>query len=152
VGSSPAPGTKFPKFPIMDNIFEFSSWENGQEWQTDSTPEGLTIPPPVDKYHPGHLKWGADPKRGRGLQASRLKKRSAANTAFFHETVFPILEPHLLPGDYKNFAMQFADVEFYKKGGFVKVSSGERYQWIHPLEEKDLMEKAKSLNYTIEVF
>lgn len=51
------------------------------DWLDGKSVPGLPLPP--DRYQRGGIKWGSNPKRGRGIQAGRERKRNATNRAAF---------------------------------------------------------------------
>jgi len=130
--------------------FSFRDWEERTSADVYSVPalnERKDLPQPPDRYVPGHISWGKDPKRGRAIMRAREQKRLAANTAFFLSDVLPLIEADLNVAAWHDLAQALPDhgAAFYARGGWVRYTLGERASWIHPIEEPEKVAKAIAL-------
>ena len=117
--------------PPPTSEFSLHYWLDGYEYES--------VPKRVDRYRPGHISWGSDPKRGRAIQSRRLKKRDDANLEFFMASVYPSIS-HLLPSEtHFEIAKATGNREALRLSGFRLWKKGERQQWIKrgdPIEEQ----------------
>ena len=106
--------------------FYFEDWNRGTDARWNS------LPAPPDRYRTGHIKWGSDPKRGRGIQRAREAKRDHTNAVFFHEHVLPLIAHGLSPADWKALAgsIAFHADEYMARGGWTHHPKIMR--WTHP--------------------
>ncbi len=120
------------EFP--EQKFYLSDWLEGHDHGD------LEIESRIDIYSPGHLSMGKDPKRGRSIQAARLRKRDETNINYFFSHILPKID--LDPLSWRHIFYITNDLECMKKGGFVLYAKGEARSWIHPVYEEDMIKKA----------
>lgn len=81
---------------------------------------------------------------------TRNKNIRVKMETFFRETVLPVIAERLNPLDWKDLAGAFQDDSFYVRGGYVKWTLGDRWQWIHPELEPELTKRARDAGATIQ--
>jgi len=130
--------------------FSFHDWEQRTDPKIYVVPplNARDLPRPPDNYRPGHLSWGKNPARGRGIQRGRDKRRLAANKAFFLTSVLPAIESELNPAAWHDLGSQFNDPAFHARGGFVRYELGERAGWLHPELEPEKLARALEMGAT----
>lgn len=118
------------------NDFYLSYWLEGDKYPG--------IPARPDRYIPGHLKWGSDPKRGRAIQMGRAKKQRQTNLAFFVVNVLPLLPPNIARNASLDYGRETEDFGEAKARGWQYWRKDKAASWIH---ETDLekIQKAKDL-------
>jgi len=121
----------------------FTYWEHGDSAASADYPLNAELPARPDTYSPGHISWGSNPKRGRAIQAARLRKRLAVNRARFLEFL-PQIESRLTPDDWRALAQALALPDFTPaRGGLVLYRNQEgRFAWVHPTLEPELVARA----------
>lgn len=124
--------------------FSFQDWQDRTDTAIYEVPElnRRNLPSPVDLYRPGHLTWGKDVDRGLAIQRARGRKAAERNRAFFLSHVLPLIAGELNAAGWRDLADQLNDPEFYRRGGFVRYSLGNRATWIHPAEEPEKIARA----------
>ena len=100
-----------------------------QEW-LDGRPLDIPgFPVPPDTYHPGHVTWGADPKRSRAIMNRRALKARTANEAAFYGLLPSIA--FTTPGDALAVARTLQDFAIAEANGWQLWRKGSAQSWIH---------------------
>lgn len=120
--------------------FSFHDWEQRTDAKIYSVPalNERNLPPPPDRYAPGHLSWGKNVDRGLSIQRGRGRKRLEANKAAFLANVLPLIQSELNPAAWKELAQAFDDRSLYARGGFTRYVLGDKAAWVHHSESEKL--------------
>lgn len=130
----------------MNPNFSLADWLDG--WTDFDIGD---VPERIDRYRPGHIKWGSNPNRGRGIQRSRSLKAMAANIVHFERAILPDIANKLNPGAWRGIAQCIPEREddYMKRGSFVRYTDGTRSSWVHPELEPDKCAFADAHGYRI---
>ena len=103
--------------------------EDVHDWLGGRALDVPGFPVPPDTYHPGHVTWGANPKRSRAIMNRRALKARTANEAAFRE-----LLPHIAfatPGDALDVARTLQDFAIAEANGWQLWRKDSAQSWIH---------------------
>ena len=103
--------------------------EDVYDWINGRALEVPCFPVPPDTYHPGHLAWGSNPKRGRAIQNRRALKAQTANTAALRDLLPRIA--FATPADALAVARALQDFSIAEANGWQLWRKDSAQSWIH---------------------
>ena len=98
-------------------------WVNGRSLDIP----GFPVPP--DRYRPGKVTWGADPKRSHAIMNRRAHKARVANEAAFRELLPRVT--FATPADALGVARTLQDFTIAEANGWQLWCKGDARSWIH---------------------
>ena len=103
--------------------------EDVYDWLGGRTLDNPGFPVPPDTYHPGHVTWGADPKRSRAIMHRRALKARTANEAAFRKLLPCIV--FATPSDALDVARTLRDFAIAEANGWQLWRKDSAQSWIH---------------------
>lgn len=110
------------------------------DWLSGTPFEG--VPRPPDRYSPGHISWGANPTRGRAIQAARRRKQWATNAEHFKREVFPLIRQHLTKPQLFDVAVGIGLADALKDSGYRLWRLGDKQSWLPFGDEREATAEA----------
>lgn len=114
--------------------------EDVLDWLSGRSLDLPGFPVPADTYHPGPIKWGSNPKRGRAIQRSRAAKQLAANAARLRELLPSIT--FATPQDALDVSRTLQDPQIATAAGWQHWQKGPAASWIHETDTPRLQQAA----------
>ena len=114
--------------------------EDVLDWLSGRSLDIPGFPVPADTYHPGRIKWGSDPNRGRAIQRSRAAKQFTANASYFRELLPSIA--FTTPQDALDVSSTLQDPQIATAAGWQHWQKGPAASWIHETDTSRLQQAA----------
>ena len=110
------------------------------DWLSGRSLDIPGFPAPADTYHPGPIKWGSNPKRGRAIQRSRAAKQFVANAARLREMLPSIA--FATPRDALDVSVSLQLPQIATAAGWQHWQKGPAASWIHETDASRLQQAA----------